>query len=207
MFWRAGEESGRGELFSRYDRLLLQNTLDAMPDVVYCPRLSCGSPVIREASGSAAVCPACSFAFCAACRKTYHGRDDCRGKKLAKASERKQEDRADLPQTAEGVQALWEDYATGSKQRQRLLEARYGRDILRVSVVDRLSETWVEKNSKYCPHCFCRIEKNSGCNIMTCCRCRGMFCWVCLTRLSDHRSAHFRDGSCALWGDVPYSDN
>ncbi|XP_068175640.1 E3 ubiquitin-protein ligase RNF14-like [Antennarius striatus] len=194
------------ELFSRYDRLLLQNTLDAMPDVVYCPRLSCGAAVIQETSGAAAVCSVCGFAFCVACRKTYHGREDCQGKKNRRTKEeQKQGERVDLPQTAEGIKALWDDYSSGSKQRKRLLEARYGREILRNSLEDCLSENWMETNSKYCPHCFCRIEKNQGCNIMTCSRCGQMFCWACLAKLSNHRSAHFQDGSCSLWEYDPYS--
>lgn len=100
------------ELFGRYDRLLLQNTLERMSgtytapllpwsfinalcrwvlrcrffycfvhfllDVVYCPRRDCGSAVIREKSSNAAMCSVCGFAFCVACRKTYHGAGSCR---------------------------------------------------------------------------------------------------------------------------------
>lgn len=99
------------ELFSRYDRLLLQSSLDLMSgefrsysnkpedlfkaattsrlfvsclssflsrsDVTYCPRLSCGSPVLLEKSSNAAVCSVCNFAFCVNCRKTYHGAGEC----------------------------------------------------------------------------------------------------------------------------------
>ncbi|KAJ0037212.1 hypothetical protein NL108_018658 [Boleophthalmus pectinirostris] len=64
------------ELFSRYDRLLLQSTLESMPDVVYCPRPSCASPVLSD-SNSMAQCSVCSFAFCVLCNKTYHGSEPC----------------------------------------------------------------------------------------------------------------------------------
>ena len=32
---------------------------------------------------------------------------------------------------------------------------------------------------KICPKCFSKIEKNEGCNHMTCSRCKHEFCWVC----------------------------
>lgn len=48
-----------------------------LSDVVYCPRLTCGVAVIREESGQVAMCSMCGFAFCVACRKTYHGTGSC----------------------------------------------------------------------------------------------------------------------------------
>ncbi|XP_029285865.1 E3 ubiquitin-protein ligase RNF14-like [Cottoperca gobio] len=192
------------ELFSRYDRLLLQSTLDCMPDVVYCPRPSCGSAVIVEKSSSAALCSVCGFAFCVTCRKTYHGTDECRAKRNMKIHEL-QEVNADLPQSQEGLMALWDDYASGSKERQRLLEIRYGRSTMRGTVENCLSEDWVTFNSKNCPHCFCRIQKDRGCNIMTCSQCRQLFCWACLTRLGTHRagSNHFEGSACSLYQYYP----
>ncbi|TMS20762.1 E3 ubiquitin-protein ligase RNF14 [Larimichthys crocea] len=127
------------ELFSRYDRLLLQNTLDCMSDIVYCPRRSCGSAVIQEKSSKAAMCSACSYAFCVVCRKTYHGTEDCQGKKKVTEIDTAGSG-VDLPQSQEGIMALWDDYSTGSKQRQKLLESRYGRNTLQLTVSDCLSE-------------------------------------------------------------------
>ncbi|XP_028259021.1 E3 ubiquitin-protein ligase RNF14-like [Parambassis ranga] len=183
------------ELFSRYDRLLLQSTLDCMPDVVYCPRLSCGSPVILDKSSNAALCSVCSFAFCAACRKTYHGTGDCQRRKLTHVA--LPGACVDLPQSQEGMKALWDDYTHGSKERQRLLESRYGRDTLRSSLETGLSDQWVSNNSKACPHCFWRIQKISGCNAMRCGHCGQLFCWGCLDPLFKHGYGHFQGGSCS----------
>jgi len=32
---------------------------------------------------------------------------------------------------------------------------------------------------KQCPRCLAKIEKNEGCNHMTCSRCKHEFCWIC----------------------------
>ena len=49
----------------------------APPDVVYCPRVFCASAVIVEPGSDVAQCSVCSFAFCVACRQSYHGRGPC----------------------------------------------------------------------------------------------------------------------------------
>ncbi|CEP64169.1 E3 ubiquitin-protein ligase HEL1 LALA0_S10e03994g [Lachancea lanzarotensis] len=38
---------------------------------------------------------------------------------------------------------------------------------------------WVLKNTKECPKCGVNIEKNGGCNHMTCQSCGYQFCWIC----------------------------
>ena len=50
------------------------------------------------------------------------------------------------------------------------------------------SETanWILANTKPCPKCSCRIEKNQGCNHMSCQQCKYEFCWVCLANWNEH---------------------
>jgi ariadne-1 len=50
------------------------------------------------------------------------------------------------------------------------------------------SETanWILANTKKCPVCQTRIEKNSGCNHMTCGMCKHDFCWVCDGPWANH---------------------
>ena len=50
------------------------------------------------------------------------------------------------------------------------------------------SITWLIANTKPCPKCSGRIEKNQGCNHMTCRNkgCRHEFCWICMGPWSDH---------------------
>jgi ariadne-1 len=50
------------------------------------------------------------------------------------------------------------------------------------------SETanWILANTKSCPKCHSRIEKNQGCNHMTCQKCRFEFCWICMGDWQQH---------------------
>ena len=49
---------------------------------------------------------------------------------------------------------------------------------------------WIKENTKKCPKCQTPIEKNQGCNHMTCSRrvggCGYEFCWVCMGNWKDH---------------------
>ncbi|CDI96845.1 Zinc finger C6HC type [Echinococcus multilocularis] len=49
---------------------------------------------------------------------------------------------------------------------------------------------WVAANTKECPNCKATIEKNGGCNHMTCrsADCKYEFCWVCLGSWDLHGS-------------------
>jgi ariadne-1 len=60
------------------------------------------------------------------------------------------------------------------------------------------SETtnWILANTKKCPKCNTRIEKNQGCNHMNCKLCKHEFCWICMGSWADHgqvRSCSNRD--------------
>jgi hypothetical protein len=49
---------------------------------------------------------------------------------------------------------------------------------------------WIAANTKDCPSCQSPIEKNHGCNHMTCTKCRHEFCWLCLAKYSNHSSCN-----------------
>jgi len=50
------------------------------------------------------------------------------------------------------------------------------------------SETlhWKYANTKECPKCDTAVEKNGGCNHMTCRQCKHEWCWVCIRPWKGH---------------------
>ncbi|KAI5202959.1 hypothetical protein AUEXF2481DRAFT_8503 [Aureobasidium subglaciale EXF-2481] len=56
---------------------------------------------------------------------------------------------------------------------------------------DERSRAEMEKISKECPECHAPIEKNDGCDHMTCSKCRHEFCWLCFV---DYRNVR-REGN------------
>lgn len=59
---------------------------------------------------------------------------------------------------------------------------------------ERATEEWKLTHTQQCPHCHKNIEKNGGCNHMTCRQenggCGYEFCWLCLNRW---------DGTCEYY--------
>ena len=65
---------------------------------------------------------------------------------------------------------------------------------------------WISENTKKCPNCLVLIEKNKGCNHMTCKRCLYEFCWYCLEECTNP-SSHFKQCKAgAKWFDDGYVD-
>ncbi|KER26675.1 hypothetical protein T265_06111 [Opisthorchis viverrini] len=57
------------------------------------------------------------------------------------------------------------------------------------------SYDYVDEHCKYCPGCWSPVEKDSGCNKMTCPYCRTRYCWLCLQILHGKDPYdHFRSG-------------
>ncbi|XP_069754317.1 E3 ubiquitin-protein ligase RNF14 [Narcine bancroftii] len=159
------KELVKEEMFARYDRLLLQSTLDLMADVVYCPRSICRSVVLLEPGNTMGVCPGCRHAFCAICEMAYHGISPCKLK-------------------AEKLSQLRDEYLDSDESGKKLLEKTYGRRVIEKAMEELCSQEWLEKNSKPCPRCGTNIQKINGCNKMTCTGCKQYFCWLCTCPLS-----------------------
>ena len=52
-----------------------------------------------------------------------------------------------------------------------------------------MNDIWVRQNTKECPKCRVHIEKNQGCNHMTCRYCSHEFCWLCMRPYKTHQMA------------------
>ncbi|KAL1609606.1 hypothetical protein SLS59_001113 [Nothophoma quercina] len=56
---------------------------------------------------------------------------------------------------------------------------------------DSETANWISANTKECPKCVSTIEKNGGCNHMTCRKCRHEFCWMCMGVWSEHGTSWY----------------
>ncbi|KAL8292392.1 hypothetical protein RQP46_001004 [Phenoliferia psychrophenolica] len=63
---------------------------------------------------------------------------------------------------------------------------------------DSETSNWISANTKECSKCHSTIEKNGGCNHMTCKKCKYEFCWVCMGVWSDHGTSWY---NCARFED------
>lgn len=151
--------------YARFEQLQLQQSLQAMPDVFWCPR--CNGPAIKEGD-DLAECAACVFAFCVLCGSGWHP-----GVKCMSAADR--------------VLYLAKRAASGGFSAEQSMEARRKH-------ADALSQAESEKlishSSKKCPGCGFGIERTSGCNKMHCVVCDCSFCWLCLQVVEGY--GHFR---------------
>ena len=50
---------------------------------------------------------------------------------------------------------------------------------------------WILENTKKCPKCNTRIEKNQGCNKVSCKQCGHHFCWICQGPWSEHGNGNY----------------
>lgn len=57
---------------------------------------------------------------------------------------------------------------------------------------DSETANWIEANTQSCPKCMSQIEKNGGCNHMTCRKCKYEFCWICLGDWASHNSTFWQ---------------
>ncbi|KAJ7275279.1 hypothetical protein B0H12DRAFT_1041911 [Mycena haematopus] len=163
------------------------------PSLVHCPMVFCQNPVPKPKESETdtggdrlRICPACSFSFCAFCKRTWHGAvQDC-----------------PISQ-AESVVLEYLGYEEGSNERQ-LMDARFGKTILRKLVAkyeeEQLNKKWLAESTMACPGCSLSIEKSLGCNHMTCSRCRMHFCYRCGVKLvASEPYAHFSNKSSGCY--------
>ncbi|MEQ2263329.1 hypothetical protein XENORESO_006149 [Xenotaenia resolanae] len=163
------------ELFARYDRLLLQSSLDLMADVVYCPRQSCGTAVMVEPDTTMGICSVCQYAFCTLCKLGYHGVSHCKI-------------------TADDLRNIRDEYLSSTSEGQKFMEQRFGKRVVQKAVEESFSRDWLKENCKCCPRCGTNIQKVDGCNKMTCTSCKQYFCWLCLGVLSKvNPYSHFNN--------------
>ncbi|GMH38623.1 hypothetical protein BSKO_06507 [Bryopsis sp. KO-2023] len=159
------------EDYERWEGLLLQRTLDKMRDVRYCPR--CNFVCVEE-SGHFAQCEKCYFAFCTKCYDSWHPGGKCVAEGL------------DIPAPVVSSKNTAQGNAEAARMRKDLVN-------------QNLSRIAIMKNSKACPGCEMRIERESGCNKMKCSYCYTIFCFRCGETIEGYN--HFWNDNCKLFDE------
>ncbi|CAF0781414.1 unnamed protein product [Didymodactylos carnosus] len=109
----------------------------------------CQKPVSFDVDSSLAICLQCQFTFCLKCRDVWHPQIEC-------------------PKTLQIKNLKVKSKNNKIHQDQ---EMTIYKEILSAEII--------EVNTKPCPNCNIRIEKNGGCNHMICTKCKIHFCWTC----------------------------
>ncbi|XP_019645634.1 PREDICTED: E3 ubiquitin-protein ligase RNF14-like [Branchiostoma belcheri] len=181
------------EEYERWESLLLQKTLDTMDDVVWCPR--CNNVVIRDSDQDSklAQCGSCLFCFCTSCGDAWHQSRECKSveEKLKDLTEQLLGDKAG--EIGEGTEE--EILAAAKNVRDPKVLMNKAQLISRLRA-ERLSKVTITKTTKRCPNCKTNIEKEAGCNKMTCAQCGTYFCWLCLKKIDGYD--HF-GSKCTLF--------
>ena len=161
------------EAREKFERLLLQQALSSMGDIVYCPR--CQTPTVEE-SDSFGHCPKCRFAFCTLCFDSFHPGSQCITAEEAIAISR--------TRNAGGAK----NFSPEEQERRKRL------------VQNAQSLAMIRKCSKQCPSCRSAVSKTRGCNKMAC-PCGVKFCYSCGKNITSEGYNHFGSQSCVLFDD------
>lgn len=164
-------------LYERYERFLLQRTLDQMSDVVRCPRKFCLNSVLKDNDSNMAQCNSCHFIFCILCEKTWHGEHTPCEIKSGKFLE------------------LYKAYQSSSDSERQALYKKYGKAQVVNVVAEIESAEYLKNNSKPCPNCGAAVQLGMGCNKIVCSVCSNYMCYLCGKSLNKSDPyAHFRPG-------------
>uniref|UniRef100_A0A0D9YWS5 RBR-type E3 ubiquitin transferase n=2 Tax=Oryza glumipatula TaxID=40148 RepID=A0A0D9YWS5_9ORYZ len=167
----------RDDGYAQWESFALQKLLDAMPDLVYCPRCSAACLEVDND----AQCPGCFFTFCTLCKRRRHVGDTCI-----------------TPE--EKIRILKERQKLYSIPEEQLLKEQREIDEL-INIQEAL------RDSKQCPRCKMAISKIEGCNKMTCGNCGRFFCYRCNKAIGgyDHfwyaqlKLFYRRNGNCDMF--------
>lgn len=134
------------ESYERYERLLLQVTLDSMNDIVYCPRVECQYPATKDGDDNLVTCANCLYNFCAYCRKVYLGSERFyRVRKMSlKFNFQGYHGVAPCHMTSQDRSKLVIEYQAANIEQKKLLEKKYGRKQLQIVVEKHLTDLYLK---------------------------------------------------------------
>jgi predicted RNA-binding Zn-ribbon protein involved in translation (DUF1610 family) len=60
----------------------------------------------------------------------------------------------------------------------------------------KVDKKWSKENTKPCPGCKAKIQRNGGCNHFTCPTCGYQFCWLCGRKYGSNHYSSFNLAGC-----------
>ncbi len=159
------------EDFERWERLLFQQTLDGMIDVLYCPR--CNTVVLQDEDETSrlAQCGGCYFTFCTDCLMSWHSTQNCGGDEVNSEAvqPKKSKKRKPKKKASENLDDPIQEEVPGTKKQTSAAKQSFEFVMLQ------------KRLGKYqrCPKCRIMVERTSGCDMMHCSRCSQAFCFRC----------------------------
>jgi E3 ubiquitin-protein ligase RNF14 len=160
----------------KFERLLLQQALSSMGDIVFCPKPACQTPTVEE-SEHFGHCPKCRFAFCTLCFEPFHPGSQCI--------------------TGEEAIRIARKHNAGGKSNFGPEEQERRKRLIQTAQ----SLAMIKKSTKQCPSCRSAVSKTRGCNKMSC-PCGTKFCYVCSKDITAEGYDHFGPNSCVLFDDA-----
>ncbi|KAF2876945.1 hypothetical protein BDV95DRAFT_465034, partial [Massariosphaeria phaeospora] len=147
------------DVFRRYDRLSTKAALESIPGFRWCIAKGCKSgQVLDEQHRTPRFrCVACKASHCIVHQIPWHKGETCA----------EYDYRCALPTPSFLVSVVNSLHRTDGTRKKAEEEA---------------SKKLIKETAKKCPGCKWNIEKNTGCDHMTCkcSKCKHEFCWICL---------------------------
>ncbi|EFA81173.1 hypothetical protein PPL_06010 [Heterostelium album PN500] len=206
------------QTFASYDQQLLLQHLKKDDNCKQCPSCHVAMVVstvkidehMEFNNENLVGCPNCNYAFCIKCRDHSHYDFSCEQWEDVKdyvLSRTEQQNQFQINEVENYVSfqnhrqhnRFWnggrkwrsEHHNTDMiKGRRKKLTAMQGYNVKwQVAYKrDKLIKQWIQNNTKTCPHCFVIIQKDGGCNDMTCV-CGNHFCYSC----EQTKDFHFKN--------------
>lgn len=168
----SSQSSDKSKILERYDILLNKEFVSQVKNMKYCPEPDCQFAIQNLSPVYKDSCTS-STVLCK-CGKLF-----CF--KCGKDDH--------MPATcnmAEFWNQIYAKYKTGHDTFRELIE----------------SERWIQHFTEKCPKCQSPIEKNGGCNQISCQKCKHLFCWICK---ADWANQHYQCSAGSM--STPVSEN
>eukprot|EP01103_Thecamoeba_quadrilineata_P002918 TRINITY_DN12764_c0_g1_i1.p1 TRINITY_DN12764_c0_g1~~TRINITY_DN12764_c0_g1_i1.p1 ORF type:complete len:552 (+),score=99.95 TRINITY_DN12764_c0_g1_i1:56-1711(+) len=148
-----------------------EKMIESNPNALYCPRCE---RLAKKDDEKLARCGSCFYSFCPICQSSYHPVTPC-------FEGITQEDLTDFMKAGDDK----------GNRRQQLMQ----------QMQQKASLILIQKCAMACPGCGVPIQKDGGCNKMTCQNCNAFFCFCCRQIVSGYEHFSQEGSTCTLWSD------